>query len=138
MSKAVINCESKPNLLNKNDRLITSLEILPNGETMSQRKTRPAKEEDLIVPNGNHAMSPGDGTPYELRQALVDGLPAKAGIDAFGGYSERIRIEFEQAHEQLGPGFQTKYFMIRSEEPGVCHWGHNGDSFTIEVFVDEV
>ncbi len=41
---------------------------------MSQRKTRPAKEEDLIVPNGNHAMNPGDGSPYELHNVLVDGI----------------------------------------------------------------
>ena len=104
---------------------------------MSQRKTRPAKEEDLIVPNGSHAMNPGDRTPYELRPALVDGIPAMAGIDAFGGYSERIRIEFDQAHDELGPGFQTKYFMIRDEEPGVCRWGHDGQSFTIEIFLDD-
>ena len=104
---------------------------------MSQRKTRPAKEEDLIVPNGNHAMNPSDGTQYELYPVLVDGIPAMAGIDAFGGYSERIRIDFESPHDALGPGFQTKYFMIRDEEPGVCHWGHNNESFTIEIFVDE-
>ena len=54
---------------------------------MSERTTRPAKEEDLIIPNGNHAMNPGDGTPYELHLVLVDGIPAMAGIDAFGGYS---------------------------------------------------
>jgi len=104
---------------------------------MSQTKTRPAKEEDLIVPNGNHAMTPGDGTPYELRPVLVDGIPAMAGIDAFGGYSERIRIHFERPHDGLGPGFQTKYFVIRDEEPGVCHWGHNSESFTIEVFISD-
>lgn len=104
---------------------------------MSQRKTRPAKEEDLIVPNRNHAMNPGDGTPYQLHPVLVDGIPAMAGIDAFGGYSERIRIDFESPHDELGPGFQTKYFMIRDEEPGVCRWGHNNESFTIEIFVDE-
>ena len=104
---------------------------------MSQRKTRPAKEEDLIVPNGSHAMNPSDGTPYELRPALVDGIPAMAGIDAFGGYSERIRIKFDHAHDELGPGFQTKYFVIRDEEPGVCRWGHDGQSFTIEIFLDD-
>ena len=104
---------------------------------MSQRKTRPAKEEDLIVPNGNHAMNHGDGTQYELHPVLVDGIPATAGIDAFGGYSERIRIDFESPHDSLGPGFQTKYFVIREEEPGVCHWGHDNESFTIEIFVDE-
>ena len=104
---------------------------------MSERTTRPAKEEDLIVPNGNHAMNPGDGTPYELRPALVDGIPALAGIDAFGGYSERIRIDFDHPHAKLGPGFQTKYFTIRNEEPGICHWGHDGESFTIEIFVDD-
>ncbi len=76
---------------------------------MSERKTRPAKEEDFIVPNGSHAMSLGDGSLYELRPALVDGIPANVGIDSFGGYSERIRIDFDHQHDAFGPGFQTKY-----------------------------
>ena len=104
---------------------------------MSERITRPAKEEDLIVPNGNHAMNPSDGTPYKLRPALVDGMPANVGVDAFGGYSERIRIVFEQEHAIHGHGFQTKYFMIHDKQPGICHWGHQGESFKIEVYVDD-
>jgi hypothetical protein len=104
---------------------------------MSERKTRPAKEEDLIVPNGSHAMNPGDGSLFELRPALVDGIPANVGIDSFGGYSERIRIDFDHQHDAFGPGFQTKYYVIRNDEPGVCYWGHNGESFTIEVFIDD-
>ena len=107
------------------------------GDNMSERKTRPAREEDLIVPNGGHAMKPNDGTPYKLRAALVDGIPAQAGIDPFGTYSERIRILLEHAHDELGLEFQTKRFMIRDEEPGICHWGHNDQSFAIEVFVDD-
>jgi len=104
---------------------------------MSERKTRPAREEDLIVPNGSHAMKPNDGTPYKLRAALVDGIPAQAGIDPFGTYSERIRILLEHAHDELGLEFQTKRFMIRDEEPGICHWGHKDQYFAIEVFVDD-
>ena len=104
---------------------------------MSERKTRPATEKDLIVPNGSHAMSSNDGTPFKLRAALVDGIPARAGIDPFGTYSERIRILFEHAHDELGREFQTKRFMIRNEEPGTPHWGTRGQSFTIEVFVDD-
>jgi len=51
---------------------------------MSQRKTRPAKEEDLIVPNGNHAMNPGDGTPYE---------PARHWLTGFLQKQESMRLE---------------------------------------------
>ena len=104
---------------------------------MSERKTRPATEKDLIVPNGSHAMSPNDGTPFKLRATLVDGIPARTGIDPFGTYSERIRVLFEHAHDELGCEFQTKRFMIRNEEPGICRWGGQGQSFAIEVFVDD-
>ena len=104
---------------------------------MSEKNTRPAIEEDLIVPNGSHAMNPSDGTPYKLRAVLVDGILAKAGIDPFGTYSERIRILLDHAHDELGLEFQTKRFRIRDEEPGICHWGNRGQSFTIEVFVDD-
>ena len=104
---------------------------------MLERKTRPATEKDLIVPNGSHAMMPNDGTPFKLRATLVDGIPAQAGIDPFGTYSERIRILFDHEHDELGHEFQTKRFMIRNEEPGICHWGGRGQSFTIEVFVDD-
>ena len=124
-------------LINKNQKLLSAAFFSTVGDTMSERKTRPAKEEDLIVPNGSHAMSPNDGTPYELRAALVDGIPAQAGIDSFGAYSERIRLILEYAHDELGLEFQTKRFMIRDEEPGICHWGHKDQSFTIEVFVDD-
>ena len=41
---------------------------------MSERKTRPATEKDLIAPNGSHAMCPNDGTPFKLRATLVDGI----------------------------------------------------------------
>ena len=104
---------------------------------MSERTTRPATEKDLIVPNGSHAMNHNDGSQFKLRATLVDGIPAKAGIDPFGTYSERIRILFDHAHDELGREFQTKRFMIRDEEPGICYWGNDGQFFTIEVFVDD-
>ena len=104
---------------------------------MSERITRPATEKDLIVPNGSHAMCPNDGTPYKLRAVLIDGISAKAGIDPFGTYSERIRILFDHTHNELGREFQTKRFIIRNEEPGICHWGDRGQFFNIEVFVDD-
>ena len=63
-------------------------------------------------------MSPNDGTPFKLRATLVDGIPARTGIDPFGTYSERIRILFDHEHDELGREFQTKRFMIRNEEPG--------------------
>tara|TARA_B100000459_G_C8575533_1_gene200753 strand:+ start:904 stop:1242 length:339 start_codon:yes stop_codon:yes gene_type:complete len=104
---------------------------------MSERTTRPAKANDLIVPNGSHAMKPGDGTPFILRPVLVDGFPAKAGIDSFGMYSTRIFIDFEQAHSEYGSEFGTKYFYFESENPGECHWGHDNKSFFLEVFTDD-
>ena len=136
MSKAVRRFGSSK-LFNKPLDLLSINPYSITGDTMSERKTRPAKEEDLIVPNGSHAMSPSDGTPYKLRAVLVDGIPAQAGIDPFGTYSERIRILLDLAHDQLGLEFQTKRFMIRNEEPGICRWGGQGQSFTIEVFIDD-
>ena len=73
-------------------------------------------------------MSPNDGTPFKLRATLVDGIPSRTGIDPFGTYSERIRILFDHEHDELGREFQTKRFMIRNEEPGICHWGGRGQS----------
>lgn len=104
---------------------------------MLKRETRPAKEEDLIVPNDNHPMQHGDTTPFIFRQVLVDGFPAKAGIGSLGGYSERIAVGFEQPHAKFGIEFSTKHFRIRNEEPGRCYWGHQNEWFRIEVFVDD-
>ena len=104
---------------------------------MSERRSRPATEKDLIVPNGSHAMSLNDGTAFKLRATLVDGIPSRTGIDPFGTYSERIRILFDHNHDELGREFQTKRFVIRNEEPGICHWGDRGQSLAIEVFVDD-
>ena len=104
---------------------------------MSERKTRPATEQDLIVQNDSHPMQPGNGKPFIFRPVLVDGLPAKAGVGSLGGYSERIAIEFEQPHREFGDQFATKYFHIKKDEPGRCYWGHQNDSFAIEVFVDD-
>ncbi len=136
MSKAVGEFQYQPPIIKFKD-LISNDGIVVFGDTMLERKTRPATEEDLIVPNDNHPMQPGDGTPFVFRSVLVDGQPAKAGIGSLGGYSERIAIGFEKPHSDFGKEFATKHFQIPRDEPGRCYWGHDNQSFTIEVFVDD-
>ena len=106
MSKAVGEFQYQPPII-KFKELISNGSIVVFGDTMLERKTRPATEEDLIVPNDNHPMQPGDGTPFVFRSVLVDGQPAKAGIGSLGGYSERIAIGFEKPHSDFGKEFAT-------------------------------
>ncbi|CAI8197638.1 MAG: Uncharacterised protein [Methanobacteriota archaeon] len=103
---------------------------------MNEKKTRPAVSgADLLVSNDRGMMDPPGHNPGPpvLTDVLVDGVPAKAGIGVFGTWSERIVLFFENEHPKYGKEWGTKYYMFDENEPGKVNWGHNGDSFRIEI-----
>ena len=92
-----------------------------------------AKEKDLMIENDAHPFD--DGLPKtvnfseQMHSVLVDGIRGKACTGTLGGYSERIRINLEEEHPDLGMDFQTKYYMFL--EPGKVLWGHEKKTFEI-------
>ena len=103
---------------------------------MNEKSTRPAvSAEDLHVPNDRGMMDPPGHNPGPtiLTDVLVDGVPAKAGIGVFGTWSERIVLIFENEHPKYGKEWGTKYYMFDENEPGKVNWGHDGESFRIEI-----
>ena len=95
--------------------------------------TIPATEENLSLEVDRHMMDtqsteplPDPSPPHPV---IVDGIRGEAAIGCFGTWSTRISIVLEEEHPELGKEFMTKYF--RFTEPGVVHWGHNGQSFRI-------
>tara|TARA_B100001741_G_scaffold159009_1_gene131439 strand:- start:180 stop:551 length:372 start_codon:yes stop_codon:yes gene_type:complete len=95
--------------------------------------TIPATEENLTLEVDRHMMDsqskeplPEPTPPYSV---LVDGIRGEAAVGCFGTWSTRISIVLEEEHPELGKEFMTKYFQFT--EPGVVHWGHDGQSFRI-------
>ena len=95
--------------------------------------TIPATEENLSLEVDRHMMDtqsteslPDPSPPHPV---IVDGIRGEAAIGCFGTWSTRISIVLEEEHPELGKEFMTKYFQFT--EPGVVHWGHNGQSFRI-------
>lgn len=100
------------------------MEQLPN--------TIPATEENLRLTQDATPFNPAElSRPYPV---IVDGILGVASVGSHGAYSERIYVKLEDEHPEIGLEFGTKYFRI--ETPGICLWGHNGQSFTIEKIVD--
>jgi len=98
-------------------------------------KTILVTEKDLFLEQDIH---PFDENPQPLSDphpVLVDGIKGTAAIGSLGGYSTRIRILLEEEHPDFGKEFQTKYFMFK--EPGICMWGHDEKTFTVEKIVEE-
>ena len=100
--------------------------------------TTPATEKDLMIENDAHPFD--DDLPKtvnfheQMHPVLVDGIKGKACTGVLGGYSERIRINLEEEHPDLGMDFQTKYYMFL--EPGKVLWGHEKKTFTIYKIID--
>ena len=73
----------------------------------------------------------------QMHLVLVDGIKCtqscKACTGTLGGYSDRIRINLEEEHPDLGRDFQTKYYMFL--EPGKVLWGHDEKTFEIHKIV---
>tara|TARA_B100000405_G_scaffold293554_1_gene245929 strand:- start:819 stop:1190 length:372 start_codon:yes stop_codon:yes gene_type:complete len=95
--------------------------------------TIPATEENLTLEVDRHMMDsqskeplPEPTPPYSV---LVDGIRGEAAVGCFGTWSTRISIVLEEEHPELGKEFMTKYFQFT--EPGIVHWGHDGQSFRI-------
>ncbi|MBT3970848.1 MAG: gamma-glutamylcyclotransferase [Euryarchaeota archaeon] len=107
------------------------------SEYMTEVKTCPATEADLIVQNDIHGFDPNPHSdPPIMHDVLVDGQPAKAGVGSFGAYSTRIVLVFDPPHPEWGDEFATKYFIFDDKELGVVNWGHDGKSFHIEKIVE--
>jgi hypothetical protein len=106
------------------------------SKCMTEIKTCPATEIDLIVQNDNHGFDQNPSLePPMMHDVLVDGQPAKAGVGSFGAYSTRIVLVFDPPHPKWGNEFSTKYFIFNDKEPGVVKWGHEGKTFNIEKIV---
>jgi len=104
---------------------------------MTEIKTRPAKEKDLIVTNDQHGFDQKPSLePPIMHDVLVDGHPAKAGVGSFGGYSTKIVVLFDPPHPEWGLEFGTKYFMFDENEDGIVNWGHDGRNFRIEIIME--
>jgi len=107
------------------------------SSAMKETRIRPATEQDLIIQNDDHKLHPrSDGAPYTLHDVLVDGHRGKAGVGSLGLWSERILLVFDPPHEKYGEEWMTKYFMFDEEDPGLVRWGHNGESFRLDLIVD--
>ena len=110
--------------------------LLVEEKNMTEVKTRPATEADLIVQNDRHGFDQNPNLePPIMHDVLVDGQPAKAGVGSFGAYSTRIVLAFNPPHPEWGDEFATKHFIFDEKEPGVVNWGHDGKSFHIEMIV---
>lgn len=96
-------------------------------------KTIPATEKDLYLEQDAHPFDESQSSLSEPHVVLVDGIKGTAAVGSLGGYSTRLRILLEEEHPDFGKEFQTKYFMFK--EPGLCLWGHDGKTFTIEKVV---
>ena len=96
-----------------------------------------ATEKDLMIENDAHPFD--EDLPKtvnfdeQMHPVLVDGIKGKACTGTLGSYSERIRINLEEEHPELGRDFQTKYYMFL--EPGKVLWGHDEKTFKIEKIV---
>jgi hypothetical protein len=96
-----------------------------------------ATEKDLMIENDAHPFD--EDLPKtvnfdeQMHPVLVDGIKGKACTGTLGSYSERIRINLEEEHPDLGTDFQTKYYMFL--EPGKVLWGHDEKTFKIEKIV---
>ena len=108
-------------------------------ENMTEEKieTIPATEESLMIENDVHPFDKNLPKTVDfdeqMHQVLVDGIKGKACTGTLGGYSERIRINLEEEHPDLGRDFQTKYYMFL--EPGKVLWGHDEKTFEIHKSV---
>ena len=101
-------------------------------------KTQPATEASLMIEN--------DANPFDqdlpktvnfeeqMHPVLVDGIRGKACTGTLGTYSDRISIQLEEEHPELGTYFTTKYFIF--EEPGKVMWGHGEQRFEILLILD--
>ena len=105
--------------------------------TEEKIETIPATEESLMIENDVHPFDADLPKTVnfneQMHQVLVDGIKGKACTGTLGSYSERIRINLEEEHPDLGRDFQTKYYIFT--EPGKVSWGHHGATFTIEKIV---
>ncbi|RJV01449.1 MAG: hypothetical protein DWC06_02560 [Candidatus Poseidoniales archaeon] len=105
--------------------------------TEEKIETIPATEESLMIENDVHPFDedlPKTVNFFEqMHPVLVDGIKGKACTGTLGTYSDRIRINLEEEHPELGTDFQTKYFIFK--EPGLVLWGHNESTFKIEKIV---
>jgi len=89
-------------------------------------------EEDLVLEVDSNPFVDNQGKQLSpLFDVMVDGIIGKAGVGCFGGYSERIMIELNEEHPELGKSFATKYFMFDENKKGLVYWGHDNKSFTI-------
>ena len=106
--------------------------------SMSERSTIPATEQNLAVQNDTHGFDeqPAQEAPI-FHDVLIDGVPAKAGVGSFGGYSTRIVLLFDPPHAEFGEEFATKYFMFEDNDSGVMKWGHDGRSLLVEKITSE-
>ncbi len=102
-------------------------------------KTEPATEESLMIGNDAHPfdrdLPKTVNFEEQMHPVLVDGIKGKACTGTLGGYSDRISIQLEEEHPELGINFTTKYFIF--EEPGKVMWGHHHARFQIDLIVEE-
>lgn len=90
-------------------------------------------EKDLVLEVDSNPFVDNKGKELSpLFDVLVDGITGKAGVGCFGGYSDRIVIELDEEHPELGSSFSTKYFMFDEKKKGTVYWGHDNKSFTIK------
>ena len=107
--------------------------------TEEKIETIPATEESLMIENDVHPFDadlPKTVNFFaQMHPVLVDGIKGKACTGTLGTYSDRIRINLEEEHPELGTDFQTKYFIFK--EPGLVLWGHDEKTFDIQKIITQ-
>ena len=102
-------------------------------------KTQPATDESLKIENDAHPFDQDlpktVNFEEQMHPVLVDGIRGKACTGTLGTYSDRISIQLEEEHPELGTYFTTKYFIF--EEPGKILWGHDEKTFEILKIVSQ-
>ncbi len=106
-------------------------------KNIEEIKTQPATEASLMIENDAHPFDQDlpktVNFEEQMHPVLVDGIIGKACTGTLGTYSDRISIQLEEEHPELGTHFTTKYFIF--EEPGKVMWGHDKKTFDIQMII---
>ena len=88
---------------------------------------KPLIETDIPI------IAPEEDVLKGALKAFVDDKPALIAIVEQDWGSTKIAIHFEDKDQNEERVFATKYFFFKEDEPGVLHWGHDGDTMKIEA-----
>lgn len=80
--------------------------------------------EDIPYVPGDQEVTAATGLPI-----AADSYAGRIFVLGRGFASDKVVIEFAVDHPTWGRTFATKYFWM--DEPGVLHWGHDGQVISL-------